>query len=54
MGLATVYEKTGRMDDAIVIWRDIRTKFRRASPAWRRTERKWYKIATAKLKTQNG
>jgi len=54
MGLAAVYEQTGRLEDAIVLWKDIRTKFRRASPAWRRTERKWYKIATAKLKAQKG
>lgn len=51
-GLATVMEETGRKDEAVALWRDIRTKFRKASPAWRRTEKKWYKLATAKLKAQ--
>lgn len=49
-GLALIYEQTGRADQATQIWKDIRTKFRRSNPAWRKTERRWYKLATAKLK----
>lgn len=52
-GLATVYENTGRRDEALKLWKDIRTKFRKGNPAWRRSERKWYKLATAKLKAAN-
>jgi len=51
-GLASIMEKTGRQQEAVSLWKDIRTKFRKASPAWRRTEKKWYKLATAKLKAQ--
>jgi hypothetical protein len=51
-GLATVMEQSGRPDEATAIWKEIRVKFRKASPAWRRTEKKWYKLATAKLKSQ--
>lgn len=49
-GLAQVYEKTGRIDQARATWTDVRARFRRASPAWRRTERRWYRMATARLK----
>lgn len=49
-GLAQVYEKTDRIDQARATWTDIRVRFRRASPAWRRTERRWYRMATARLK----
>jgi hypothetical protein len=52
VGIATVIKKTGHMTEAVAIWKDIRTKFRKASPAWRRSEKKWYKLATAKLKAQ--
>jgi hypothetical protein len=48
-GLATVYERTGRAEQAVTIWREILKKFRRAGPAWRRTELQWYKMAKAKL-----
>ncbi len=49
VGLAQIYEKTGRADEAIALWKDIQKKFRRSSPAWRRTERSWYKLAKTKL-----
>lgn len=48
-GLATVYERTGRAEQAAAIWKEILKKFRRAGPAWRRTELRWYKLAKAKL-----
>lgn len=49
-GLAQVYEATGRRLEAVALWKDIRAKFRKANPVWRRTERKWYKLAAARLK----
>lgn len=48
-GLAIVYERTGRLEQAVAIWKEILKKFRRAGPAWRRTELRWYKLAKAKL-----
>lgn len=49
VGLALVFEKTGRNEEAVALWKDILKKFRKANPAWRRTERKWYKLAKTKL-----
>ena len=51
-GLALVYEKTDRLEKAAGVWQEINKRFRKASPAWRRTERKWYKLSTEKLKAQ--
>jgi hypothetical protein len=51
-GIASVMERTGRLDQAAAIWKEIRTRFRKASPAWRRSEKKWYKLASAKLNEQ--
>jgi hypothetical protein len=48
-GLAIVYERIGRAAAAVTIWKEILKKFRRAGPAWRRTELRWYKLAKAKL-----
>lgn len=48
-GLAVVYEHSGRTEQAVAIWKEILKKFRRAGPAWRRTELHWYKLAKAKL-----
>ena len=48
-GLAIVYERTGRNEPAVAIWKEILKKFRRAGPAWRRTELRWYKLAKTKL-----
>jgi len=53
-GLAIVYEKTGRHEKAAEIWKAIRAKYRATSPAWRRSERKWYKLATARGKVPRG
>ena len=48
--LATVLFSTDRRDQAIAIWHDILKRFRRAGPAWRRTEKTWYRLARQKLK----
>lgn len=47
-GLAAVYEQTGRAEQAAAAWKAIRAKYRAAGPAWRRSERKWYKMAKAR------
>jgi len=52
VGLAAVYENTGRLDQAVALWTEIRHRYRRASSAWRRTEKQWYRLATAKLDAQ--
>ena len=49
-GLAQVYEQTGRQGEADGIWADIRAKYRTTSPAWRRSERKWFTLAKAREK----
>mgnify|MGYP006283966055 CR=1 FL=1 len=50
-GLSVVYENTNRLPQAIQLWEEIRHKFRKASPEWRNTERRWYKLASNKLKS---
>ena len=49
-GLAMVYEQTGRRAEADAAWADIRAKYRTTSPAWRRSERKWYRLAKARAR----
>ncbi len=49
-GLANVYEHTGRPDQGAAIWMAIRAKYRSTTPSWRRSERKWYKMAVARAK----
>lgn len=41
---------TGQREEARVIWRDIKTKFRKANKLWRRSEKRWYKLAGEQLK----
>jgi hypothetical protein len=53
-GLALVYERTGRPGEADAIWADIRAKYRTASPAWRRSERKWFALAKARAGAGRG
>ncbi len=52
-GLALVYEETGREEKAREIWTEIRAKFRRSNPSWRKNEHAWFKMATVKL-TERG
>jgi hypothetical protein len=51
---ASLYEKMGRTAEAAALWQDIRLKFRKTGAAWRRSERPWYKLATARLKALKG
>lgn len=48
--LALALKATGRQDEARQVLEDIVKKFRRASRAWRRSERHWFRLATAELK----
>jgi len=49
-GVAQVYERTGRSEEAKAIWKSIRAKYRTTSRAWRRSEKKWYVMAGNRLK----
>lgn len=49
-GLARVYEGTGRGAEAAALWAEIRAKYRSTSPAWRRSERRWYEMAKARAR----
>jgi hypothetical protein len=49
-GLALAFEQAGRRGEAAAIWADIRAKYRATSPAWRRSERRWYKLAKARAR----
>ena len=51
-GLAILYERTGRADDAARIWKEILAKYRRTSPAWRRSEKRWDLLASSRLKAR--
>jgi hypothetical protein len=48
--LALSLKATGRKEEARHVLEDIVKKFRRASRAWRRSERHWFRLATAELK----
>jgi len=48
--LALALKATGRKDEARQLLEDIVKKFRRAGRAWRRSERHWFRLATARLK----
>ena len=48
--LAVSLQKSGALDEAREIWTDIRKRFRRANPGWRRAEKRWFKFASERLK----
>ena len=50
-GLASLLERTSRKEEAAQMWREIVAHYRRAGPAWRRSERRWYKLAKTRLKS---
>lgn len=41
---------SGRTAEAREIWEEMRRHFRRAGRAWARTERKWFELATTRLR----
>jgi hypothetical protein len=51
--LALSLKADGRTDEAHQLLEDIVKKFRRASRAWRRSERHWFRLARAELKNAN-
>ena len=48
--LALALKAIGRKDEARAVLEDIVKKFRRGGRAWRRSERTWFRLATARLK----
>jgi hypothetical protein len=48
--LARVYLATGRVEAGRTVLQEIRGRFRRSNPVWRRTEQRWYREATALLR----
>jgi hypothetical protein len=50
--LALSLRATGKKDEARQLLEDIVKKFRRASRAWRRSERHWFQLANAALKAE--
>jgi hypothetical protein len=43
--LAKIYLATGRTDAARTVLGEIRSRFRKSNPVWRRTEQRWYREA---------
>jgi hypothetical protein len=48
--LALSLHREGHTAEAREIWEEIRRQYRRAGRAWARTERKWFELATARLR----
>jgi len=48
--LAAVLQATGRSAQAVEIWRDVLKRYRRSTPAWRRTEKPWFRVAQQRLR----
>jgi len=48
--LALSLQQSGAVPEARTIWEDIRKRFRRASRGWRRSEKRWFKLAGERLK----
>jgi len=48
--LAVSLEQSGARAEARAIWQDIRKRFRRAGRGWRRSEKRWFKLAGERLK----
>ena len=52
--LALSLQKAGATGEAREVWLDIRKRFRRASPSWRRSEKRWFKFASERLDETKG
>jgi hypothetical protein len=50
--LALSLKARGRQEEARQLFEDIVKKFRRAGRAWRRSEKHWFRLATAELKAK--
>ena len=47
--LAVSLHASGAVTEARALWEEIRKRFRRAGRAWRRTEKRWFKLSTERL-----
>jgi hypothetical protein len=52
--LAVSLAQTGQLAEARELWLDIQKRFRRASRGWRRTEKRWFKLAGERLAETKG
>lgn len=52
--LACSLRQSGAVTEARAVWEDIRKRFRKAGRGWRRSERRWFKLATEQLKETKG
>lgn len=52
--LALALQKAGALAEARDLWTDIRKRFRRASPSWRRSEKRWFNFSGDRLKETKG
>ena len=48
--LAVSLQQSGDVAAARALWEDIRQRFRRAGRAWRRTEKRWFKLSAERLR----
>lgn len=48
--LAVSLQQSGSLPEARALWEEIRLRFRRAGRAWRRTEKRWFKLSSERLK----
>jgi hypothetical protein len=48
--LGVSLQQSGATEEARALWHDIRKRFRRAGRGWRRTEKRWFKLAGERLK----
>ncbi len=48
--LALSLQQSGNVKEARATWEEIRKRYRRASRAWHRTEKRWFKLSGQKLK----
>lgn len=48
--LAVVLAASNRKAEAVALWKDIATRYRNASPLWRSSEKRWYRLTKARLR----
>jgi len=48
--LALSLHQSGSIAEARLLWEEIRKRFRRAGRGWRRSEKRWFKLSTERLR----
>jgi len=48
--LALSLQQSGSVPEARALWEEIRKRFRRAGRGWRRSEKRWFKLSSERLK----